>query len=272
MVEAHPDVIAASVTRRGPALALAACGYAGVVLAFVLVERPGLGLGHFFYLPVCLIALATDAFGGVAAGIVAAGLYCLAVVVDPRIPSHDALTTATGIRAVTFALVGAVVGLYAHRNRELVAQLQAHATTDFVTGVGNVRAFDEALERRLAAGEPFSLVLVDIDGLRRVNEVHGHLAGDAALRTVASALSGEAGRDDLVARVGGDEFAVLTAGAPELAGRVNALLVPDDLTVTAAATSYPADGETADGLFRKADDRLFAAKLVRANRQTLAAV
>jgi diguanylate cyclase (GGDEF)-like protein len=248
---------------RRTAFLLAGLGYAAVFAAFVLVERPGLGMGHFFYLPICLIALATDALGGVAAGVLAAGLYCLAVVVDPRLPSRDALTASTGIRALTFALVGAVVGLYAARNRDLVALLRDHASHDYVTGVGNVRAFDDGLQRRLAAGAPFSLVLVDVDGLRRVNDVHGHLAGDAALRTVASTLAELAAEGDVVARVGGDEFAVLTADGTALAARANVLLARDQLAVTAATTTYPGDAETADDLFKKADDRLFAAKLVR---------
>lgn len=244
-------------------MTVAGLGYAAVFAAFVLVERPGLGIGHFFYLPVCLVALSTDALGGAAAGLLAAGLYCLAVVVDPRIPSRDALTTATGIRAVTFALVGAVIGLYAARNRTLVSKLRDHASRDFVTGVANVRAFDDELRKRVAAGDPFSLVLLDVDALRRVNEVHGHLAGDEALRTVAGTLTGLVVDGDLVARVGGDEFAILTSDGTGLAKRANTSLARERLTVTAASTSFPADDETADGLFRKADDRLFAAKLVR---------
>jgi diguanylate cyclase (GGDEF)-like protein len=249
--------------RRGPVIVMAGIGYAAVFVAFVLVEHPGLGVGHFFYLPVCLVALATDAVGGAAAGLLAAGLYCLAVVADPRIPTRDALTTSTGIRAVTFALVGAVVGVYAARNRGLVSQLREHASRDFVTGAANVRAFDEELRRRLAAGDPFSLVLVDVDGLHRVNEVHGHLAGDEALCTVAATLRDIAAAGDLVARVGGDEFAILTPEPQALAARANVLLAREHLAVTAAATSYPDDAETADDLFKKADDRLFAAKLVR---------
>lgn len=267
---------AANITRRGPALLIAACGYAGVFLAFVLVEQPGLGIGHFFYLPICLVALATDAFGGAAAGLLAAGLYCLAVVADPAIPSHDALTTATGIRAVTFALVGAIVGLYAARNRHLVARLREHAAEDFVTGIANVRAFDEALRGRVERATPFTLVLADVDQLRRVNEVHGHAAGDAALRAVASALSALAVPDDVVARVGGDEFALLTSLAPEeiptLVARLNASLASETLTITAAATAFPEHAETADDLYRRADDRLFTAKLLAANRRQLAAV
>ena len=260
---------------RRLAVVLAACAYAAVFGVFVVFERPGLGLGHFFYVPVCLVALASDAVWGAAAGIGAAALYVLAVEAAPHVVSAP-LTPATAIRTTTFTAVGLLVGWFAGRNRQLVERLSEHAGTDFVTGVANVRAFDEELNRRCAAGGAFTLVLVDVDGLRRVNEVHGHTAGDGALRRVARTLGNTVERVDLVARVGGDEFALVSTVAPEevpgLVARVNAALAPADLSITAAATSAPVDGETAAELFRKADDRLFAAKLLRANHAALAAV
>lgn len=267
-------MIVALVDNRRLALALAAFGYGAVSAAFIAFDSGSLGVGHFYYLPVILVALASDALGGMLAGLFAAGLYCAAVVLDPRIPSRDALTTQTGLRAIIFALVGAVVGLYASRNRHLVARLHEHASHDFVTGVGNVRAFDEELRRRFDERTLFTLVLVDLDELRRVNEVHGHPAGDAALRRVAGTLSAVVGDGDVVARVGGDEFALLTAlrpdALPELGAQLNALLAPD-LRVTLAGVAAT-DAETADDLFKKADDRLFAAKLVRPSRRKLTAV
>ncbi|HET8527386.1 MAG TPA: GGDEF domain-containing protein [Gaiellaceae bacterium] len=260
---------------RGLAVGLAACAYAAVFGAFVALERPGLGIGHFFYVPVCLVALATDALAGGAAGLLAGLLYVVAVQAAPHVVSAP-LTPATAIRTVTFTAVGVLVGWFAGRNRQLVDRLSVHARTDFVTGVANVRAFDGELNVRCGAGQPFTLVLLDVDGLRRVNEIHGHTAGDGALRRVAAALLAAVEAGDAVARVGGDEFAVLTSLPPErvpgLVAHVNAALAPADLSVTAAATSLPADGEAPAELFRKADDRLFAAKLVRGGRATLAAV
>jgi diguanylate cyclase (GGDEF)-like protein len=268
-------VTAALVSNRRVALALAAGCYAAVFVLFLVFETGTLGIGHFFYLPVILVALASDARGGALGGLGAAGIYSVALVVDPRVSSHAALTTHAGLRAVTFTLVGAVVGLYASRNRELVARLQRHASTDFVTGVGNVRAFDEELRGRVAAQTLFTLVLADVDELRRINQVHGHAAGDAALRRVADALMRYAGEDDHVARVGSDEFALLTNRrpdvVPELTAQLNALLAPHDLQLTLAAVAAT-DAETADDLFKKADDRLFAAKLVRPDRRRLTAV
>jgi diguanylate cyclase (GGDEF)-like protein len=257
---------------RRLALVLAVCSYAAVFGAFVVFERSGLGLGHFFYIPICLVALATDAFVGAGAGILAALIYMLAVQAAPHVISAP-LTPSTAIRAVTFTMVGALVGFVAGRNRALVEQLRGHASTDFVTGVGNVRAFDEELERRCASGSSFALVLVDVDDLRRVNEVHGHAAGDAALRKVAKAIVAWAPVGDSVARIGSDEFALLTtADVPELVGRLNTTLAASDLSVTTAATAFPADGVIPDGLLRKAEDRLFAAKLVGSRRRIRAVV
>lgn len=268
--------MSAATSSKRLAYVVAASGYVLVFSAFVLVDRPTLGLGHFFYVPICVVALVSDELGGALAGVFAAGMYSLAVVAAPNVPSTQALTSATGIRLITFTAVGALVGLYARRNRELVSRLRGHAESDFVTDVANVRAFDAELEARCESDHPFTLVLVDIDELRHVNEVHGRQAGDAALRKVASAIVERAGRDAFVARVGGDEFAMLTTlerdAVTGFGARLNAALAPAELSVTVAATAAPGDGDTPDELFRKADDRLFTAKLLRANRTALAVV
>src|SRR4051795_2737290 len=101
---------AATATTRRMVLALAAITYAGVFATFIVVENPGLGLGHFFYIPVCLVALVTDELLGALAGVFAAGVYVAAVVLAPAVPSTQALTTATGIRLVTYTVVGALIG------------------------------------------------------------------------------------------------------------------------------------------------------------------
>jgi diguanylate cyclase (GGDEF)-like protein len=257
-------------------LALAAAAYAAVFAGFVLLEHPGLGIGHFFYVPIILVALVTDAVRGAFTGVVTAGLYALAVEAAPGVPSAEALTKATGIRLITFTLVGALIGLYASRNRQLVERLTDLAGRDFVTGVGNARVFDEELGRRCAAGRPFALVLADVDDLKGVNDVHGHAAGNTALKQVGEALRQHADSDDFLARIGGDEFALLTRLPAEqiaaLAARVNRALSTESLSVTFGTTYCPEDGQTAAELFHKADDRLFAAKLVRQNRATVVAL
>src|SRR5207244_2946930 len=76
--------------------------YGLVFVCFVLFQKPGLGLGHFFYVPVVLIGLALGMRAGVVGGVLASGLYALAIVVTPRLPVRDVLTVATAIRLVTY--------------------------------------------------------------------------------------------------------------------------------------------------------------------------
>jgi diguanylate cyclase (GGDEF)-like protein len=269
-------VTAATTLDRRLVLPLAGVLYAGVFASFIFIETPGLGLGHFFYIPICLTALVTDEYVGSLAGALTAGLYAIAVVIDPRVPSALALTDATLIRLLTFTLVGGLIGFYASRNRKLVERLREHAGRDFVTGLSNARVFDEELAQRCLTGEGFALVLADVDDLKEINDTHGHAAGNAALKHVGEMLRRHADAADVVARIGGDQFAVLTKlPAQEVAAlmaRVNRSLSTEDVSVTFGATRYGEDGETAAELFHKADDRLFAAKLVRENRATVVAL
>jgi diguanylate cyclase (GGDEF)-like protein len=269
-------VTPAGTTGRRVLLAAAGAAYLGVFAAFYFFETPVLGVGAFFYLPICLAALVTDEWRGAAAGLLATGLYVVAVVVMPHMPATQVLTELTAIRLVTFVGVGALVGAFARRNRELVSQLRELASKDFLTGIGNAREFDEQLSRRCADGRPFTLVLADIDNLKHVNDVHGHAAGNAAIRRVAEALRGGTHPADELARVGGDEFALLNDLPHDetllLLTRIARMLATEDLHISFGATCYPIDGTTAVELFRKADDRLFAAKLVSRNRQTVVAL
>lgn len=247
--------------------------YVGVFVAFALLAHAGLGVGHFFYVPICLVALATDGPAGVVAGVLAAGLYATAAIVGAGTPATHTLIESTSIRLVTYTLVGGLVGAYAKRNRVLVEQLGRHARQDFLTGLDNARVFDQELGRLCAARRPFTLLLADLQGLGAINEVHGHEAGNQALRRAADALRDAVGASGTLCRVGGDEFALLTTLPPgdvaQLRARASHALVDHRLALAFATTTCPEDGETAVELFHKADDRLFAAKLVSRNRRTV---
>jgi diguanylate cyclase (GGDEF)-like protein len=266
---------AAGVFNRRLVLVLAAPVYAGVFAALVVIEKPGLGIGHFFYVPICLVALATDELWGALAGLLGVGLWVGAIVVTPNVPTADALTWSTVIRLVTFTGIGALLGGYASRNRKLLGEAGQRAFQDFLTGIGNARFFDGKLAERCAAGKPFTLVLADLDDFGEINNIHGHDAGNAALCRVAAALREIAWQTDDVARIGGDEFAFVTHLQPEqahhLCSRLAKTLAAENLNLSFGTTSYPADGTAAVELFRKADDRLFAAKLLNRNRRTVAA-
>jgi diguanylate cyclase (GGDEF)-like protein len=255
---------------------LVLCGFLayGVVFSvFVLFEVPGLGVGHFYYVAVALIALATRGRIGAVAGAAAAALYALGILISPRLPVTEILTVSTLIRLTTFMTIGLVIGRFASAHRSLVIRLEDLARRDHLTDIDNARAFDDALGRRCASGRPFVLVLADMDNLKDVNDAHGHAAGNVVLRRLADLLRAHAGSGDDLARVGGDEFALLTEirvdEAAELCSRLQRTLEREGLDVSFGWAALPQDGTAAVQLFRKADDRLYTAKLLRRNRHAV---
>jgi len=136
--------------------------------------------------------------------------------------------TATGARlpgphlATAFAVV-AVLGVSTrmlHLVRDLahLAQSRHEAHTDDLTGIANRRALTGRLEETVRRIAPASLLLLDLDGFKEVNDRHGHAAGDALLRTTAVRLAALVPEQGLLARLGGDEFAVLLEGVLPLGG------------------------------------------------------
>ena len=152
---------------------------------------------------------------------------------------------------------------------ELNRQLSEMATTDALTGLNNRRMFDHSLQLELAIVErretPLSLLVLDVDHFKRINDTHGHEVGDTVLVAIAQVLSGCARVIDIVARVGGEEFAVIlpntdTEGALEVAermrtavGQASWLAQPATISI-GVATLQPA--EDASSLYARADAAL----------------
>ena len=259
----------AAVSRHRVLLLASSAGFYPVILgAFLLAERPGLGIGHFYYVPVAMIALVSGPAWGVLAGIVATGCYTLGIMLNPHLPSSDVLTASTSIRLTTFASMGALVGWYAHSNRKLTDRLRVAEERDFLTGLLNTRAFDAALSARAELGNPFGLILADMDSLKDVNDREGHAVGNDLLRRAADILSRKLEYGDQIARVGGDEFAIITStpgpdAVRALCGRLTSALHQQGLSMSFGWAVCPRDGDSALLLFRAADERLYAQKLIR---------
>jgi diguanylate cyclase (GGDEF)-like protein len=255
----------------------AAVVYVLVSAALVLVEIPGLGIGHLFYLAIALAALASDHRYGAAAGLLATALYCVGIVLNPNVASHDLVTISTAIRMCTYVSTGALIGWYARSNRELVHQLRVLAETDSLTSLPNVRRFEAALLRLCRESAGFAVLVGDLDGLRTTNERDGHAAGNLLLRRAAAALEELAQDHDMTARVGGDEFAVLARVASEaeaaaLCAWLEAELERRRIRISFGWSVHPADGRTAAELLRRADERLYRAKATRRSRETVGAL
>jgi diguanylate cyclase (GGDEF)-like protein len=153
------------------------------------------------------------------------------------------------------------------------------ARRDALTGLANRRTFDERLSTLLAESDrfqrPVALLLADLDHFKRVNDEHGHDAGDAVLRHAARVLGGALRSDiDLCARYGGEEMAILLpqtdlSGAREVAERLRTLLSAQpvrvgaaeiDVTASFGVAAYPVSTSSRDTLFPAADRALYEAK------------
>lgn len=249
----------------------AAAAYGVLFLALLFLETPGLGLGHFFYMPIAVIAIVSGYRGGATAGVVAAALYTVAVVANADLPTVDLLTVSTPIRLVAYVLTGALIGWFAEQNRELIDRLEVLVTRDRLTGLPNARGFEVEVDKRFAAQQPFAILLGDLDGLRELNSEDGHGEGDFVLVRLADTLGRMLRPEERIARVGGDEFAILATvrgkdAARDRANRLEQRLTEHGLQVTFGWAAYPDEGSNALGLIRIADERLYARKLVRGRR------
>ncbi|MHB2264358.1 GGDEF domain-containing protein [Aliihoeflea sp. PC F10.4] len=161
--------------------------------------------------------------------------------------------------------------------------LEHAALTDGLTGMQNRRFFDEALREYLAAfgpiERPVGLMIIDLDYFKSVNDTHGHDIGDKVLKEVARCLRELTRYHDVVARIGGEEFAILAADmddarliafAERVRKAISSLAVVNGnvrLKVTASLGLAVWDGtEKGDALYRRADKRLYQAKGLGRNR------
>jgi diguanylate cyclase (GGDEF)-like protein len=202
-------------------------------------------------------------------GLVAAAYTATLVAIDPGPIGPSRFLTTVGLATGS----SVVVRLLSERVERLVAELRLAAATDPLTGLLNRRAFNERLGHELArarrTGEAFATLLIDVDHFKQINDRDGHAAGDDALVGLARTLTRELREIDTVARIGGDEFAVIlpatsVAGAHATAERLRERA---GIPISVGAAVYGVDGHTADELARAADAALYDAKRRRVEPQ-----
>ncbi len=162
----------------------------------------------------------------------------------------------------------------ASERAELLSQLTSLASTDALTGLPNRRTWDVSLTESLAGGEPFVLAMLDFDHFKDFNDTHGHPAGDRLLKESAAGWREELRAGDVLARIGGEEFALLLPKcAPD-----DALMVVDRLRrrvqgeqTCSAGIVVHAPGESAETLMARVDEALYEAKAAGRDRVSLIA-
>jgi diguanylate cyclase (GGDEF)-like protein len=179
-------------------------------------------------------------------------------------------TLAQLLKVTSYALVlgGALLD-----NARLFDQVRQLAVTDSLTGLSNYRTLisvmDSEIQRSRRTGRSFAVLLLDLDGLKGINDRHGHLVGSRAICRLANVLRVHSRAMDTAARYGGDEFAVVlpeasSEAATAVSRRICERLAKDgevpNVTVSVGAAVFPQDGETIDALFNAADRALYGMK------------
>jgi diguanylate cyclase (GGDEF)-like protein len=167
------------------------------------------------------------------------------------------------------------------RNADQHQAVELRAQTDSLTGLKNHGTFQERLDRWVATGRPFSLLIVDMDGFKSYNDEHGHLAGNQLLREIGATFVRACRDSDEVFRYGGDEFAIIlpgseTTGALEVAARIGRAVhdlgtgTGGTISCSVGVASWPTDAADRDSIVLAADRACYAAKSAGRDRAATA--
>lgn len=158
--------------------------------------------------------------------------------------------------------------------------LETSITTDYLTNLPNARSLFLSLDNEMAraqrTGTSLTVIVCDLDGFKQVNDRFGHMAGNKVLRLIANGLREQCGSTDYVARMGGDEFVILSSGGnnEELDAKIDRMRSvakkagdstpePSALSMSVGIAIYPEDGKDAEDLLAEADRRMYKSKRLR---------
>jgi len=242
-----------------------------MLVGIALLERAfgpwlfkGVGLSYLYFVPIW--------FSARQGGRVAGFLTCFATATSMTMGAEASWPLIAWFTNVL--LLSAVMAVFVHFERR-IASVNEAARTDGLTGLLNRRAFiteaKRALVRTVREYSSASLVLLDCNRFKQINDMHGHASGDEALKIVARALLDAGQGDDVVGRLGGDEFVVLlsdsdSVGANMFLNRLRGILgrssseLPFDLSVSAGIAYFGEDARSLDQLMAVADEKMYRNK------------
>lgn len=174
---------------------------------------------------------------------------------------------------------------YINTSIKLLNRLKQESTKDFLTGLNNVRQFDNSLNESFInvkeKNERLTILILDIDFFKKVNDTYGHLAGDSILQQLGDILSTSCRSFDIVSRIGGEEFSVILPDCPsnqalEVAERLRSavelydFIISDELkiniTISIGSATYPDNVADLEHLINQADNALYSAKRTGRNK------
>ncbi len=183
----------------------------------------------------------------------------------------------TGTAVVSYTVYKYMI--YLNNMSLLFIKLKEESTKDYLTGLNNVREFNKlfrlVIEKAVSTNQKFSLLLIDIDFFKKINDTHGHQAGDKVLKEIGKILRHNCRADDKISRNGGEEFSILlenasNAKAIEIAERIRKIIAENEfeiscgrkinLTVSIGICSYPETVTDITQIIERADAALYKAK------------
>ena len=197
-------------------------------------------LSMFYLIPIALATWFADQNFGFAMSLLSAVLWLAAAIGSGHSYSRPILYAWNTAVRLAFFLVGVYLVSKLRRSQEMQ---QVLARTDFISGAVNTRYFNELLEMEVERlrryPHPFTLVFIDVDNFKTVNDRFGHRAGDNVIRFIASELKRQLRSSDITARLGGDEFALLLPCTDQSAAEVVISKLSNDLTAKMRRNNWP---------------------------------
>ncbi len=243
----------------------------GIVGLLDYVTGPESAFPIFYIAPVVLVSWAVSWRAGLGISVLSSATWFAHDAIGDRETSNLLVMVGPAmVRFAFFVLTAALV----HGARHGIARERVLARTDPLTGVANTRSFEDRLEFALAylrrTGSPLTVAYVDLDDFKAVNDRFGHSEGDSVLRTVASAIQGRLRHTDLVARIGGDEFAIVLPDTDEdtalaVLSEIEAAVAEEIgdrwlVRETIGAMTFTTPPESIDTMVRSADGLMYLGK------------
>ncbi len=229
---------------------------------------PELDFSIFYLIPIGIAAWTLGWEAGLSLSIISALAWYIADILSRSIPYENSFIPAwnTGVWLMTFMIV-AVLTAIIHATLERESN---NARIDPLTGAPNTKAFYEAAETQIALlrrhNRPFSILYLDIDNFKELNDARGYSAGDGALKTMAYLLKQNLRAGDTIARLGGDEFAILLTEADTRAAEIVSSRIQSTvrsklpLTCSIGALTCITPPESVDEVVKHVDNLMYEAK------------
>jgi diguanylate cyclase (GGDEF)-like protein len=256
-------------------------GVTGVMLLFAslfsLIPTPvGVDSGWMFIVPVAVSAIAAGLKEGLLVAMSASALSAAFTSVGSGAFDGAVLMTVFAARFALYGITSAVLGAFAEAHYSVQSDFRELASLDPLTKVANVAHFYRELGKLEQNPVDFTVLVVDLDELKGINDRYGHQTGSAAIQTVAEVLRRVVRGSDVLARYGGDEFVVILRDADEAGARIvinriremlDGEILPGTLqhkvSVSIGWAIFGEDGKTSEDLLEAADARMYRDKQVR---------